>query len=159
MSAILLALCVIDILVYLMTYHLCQEYTNVADLTAETQMNKSAASLMAVTSENLAELHKIQHDINNQYAYMRAMLDTGDLAGLKNYLDELSSTFSEPIVPLVDCGNHTLDLILNMETSRPGVRGHAGRERRATPRTALQRTGFGKALHQRHRQRHRSLRI
>ena len=123
MSAILLALCVIDILVYLMTYHLCREYTNVADLTAETQMNKSAASLMAVTSENLAELHKIQHDINNQYAYMRAMLDTGDLAGLKNYLDELSSTFSEPIVPLVDCGNHTLDLILNMETSKARSQG------------------------------------
>lgn len=78
---------------------------------------------MAVTSENLAELHKIQHDINNQYAYMRAMLDTGDLAGLKNYLDELSSTFSEPIVPLVDCGNHALDLILNMETSKARSQG------------------------------------
>ena len=124
MAVILFALCLINTLCYLMSYALSREHTNVLSLTAENQMNKSAASLMAVTEENLAELHKIRHDIANQYAYMRALLDRGDYDGLRSYFDELTGTFSEPLVPMTDCGNYTLNLIFNMlgaKARRQGV--------------------------------------
>lgn len=125
MAVILFALCLINTLCYLMSYALSREHTNVLSLTAENQMNKSAASLMAVTEENLAELHKIRHDIANQYAYMRALLDREDYSGLRSYFEELTGTFSEPLVPMTDCGNYTLDLIFNMlgaKARRQGVK-------------------------------------
>lgn len=118
MSVLLLALFIIITACYFMTYHLSREYTMVLDLTAETQMNKSASALMAVTEEKLSEFHKIQHDIDNQYAYIRAMMDSGDYDGLRHYVDELTSTFAEPVVPLVDCGNHVMNLIFNMEVTK-----------------------------------------
>lgn len=114
MSVILPALYLLNMVCYLMTYQLSREYTSVIDLTAERQMDKSAASLMAVTEGNLAELHKIRHDIENQYSYMRAMIDSGDYSGLRGYIDELTGTFSKPLVPMLDCGNHTMNLIFNM---------------------------------------------
>lgn len=118
MSVILLALVVIDTVCYFMTYHLSREYTNVIHLTAENQMNKSAESLMAVTEENLAEIHKIRHDIQNQYVYMRTMLDSGDVDGLRGYFEELTSTFAVPLGSMVDYGNHTMNLIFHMENTK-----------------------------------------
>ena len=118
MSVILLALVVIDTVCYFMTYHLSREYTKVIHLTAENQMNKSAESLMAVTEENLAEIHKIRHDIQNQYVYMRTMLDSGDVEGLRNYFDELTSTFAAPLGSMEDYGNHTMNLIFHMENTK-----------------------------------------
>ncbi len=118
MSVILLALLIIDMVCYLMTYHMSREYTRVQDLTAENQMNKSAISLLAVTEENLAELRKIQHDIDNQYAYMQVMLDQGDYTGLGSYFEELTSTFADPLVPILDCGNHTMNLIFHIESTK-----------------------------------------
>ena len=118
MSVILLALFVVDTVCYFMTYHLSREYTNVINLTAENQMNKSAESLMAVTEENLTEMHKIRHDIQNQYVYMRTMLDSGDLDGLRSYFDELTSTFAAPLGSMEDYGNHTMNLIFHMESTK-----------------------------------------
>lgn len=118
MSLVLFALFIIIAACYFMSYHLSREYTMVLDLTAENQMNKSAQSLMAVTEENLAEFHKIQHDIQNQYTYIRFMMDSGDLEGLHRYVEEMTSTFSEPLVSALDCGNHTMNLIIHMESTK-----------------------------------------
>ena len=134
MSVILTALFLINGMCYLMTYHLSREYTGVMDLTAENQMNKSAASLMAVTEENLSELHKIRHDIQNQYAYMRALMDSGDLAGLRSYFDELTSSFARPLGAAEDYGNHAMNLIFHMEDTKARSQGVRLDIRAAVPR-------------------------
>ncbi len=118
MSVILLALFVVDIVCYYMICHLCQEYTSRINLSAENQMNKSAAALMALTEENLAELHRIRHDIQNQYVYMRTLLNMGDLEGMKQYFEELTSTFAEPLGAVEDFGNHAMNLIFSMEKAK-----------------------------------------
>ena len=133
MSVVLLALFVVNMVCYYMTYHLSREYTNVMKLTAENQMNKSAQSLMTVTEENLVELHKIRHDIKNQYAYMQAMLASGDIDGLRSYFEELTSTFTEPIGTIVDCGNHTMNLIFHMEGTKARKAGIVMDVKAATP--------------------------
>lgn len=133
MSVVLLALFVVDMVCYHMTYHLSREYANVMKLTAENHMNKSAQSLMAVTEENLAELHKIRHDILNQYAYMQAMLASGDVEGLRAYFEELTSTFTEPVANIVDCGNHTMNLIFHMEGTKARKSGIVMDIKAATP--------------------------
>lgn len=118
MSIILAALYAINTACYLMIYRISREETHVLDLSAENQMNKSAQALMAVTEQNLTELHKIKHDSENQYAYMRALLESGDYDGLREYFDELTGTFAEPLVPIVDCGNHALNVIFQMEGAK-----------------------------------------
>ena len=118
MSVVLFALFIIVAMCYFMSYHMSREYTMVMDLTAENQMNKSAESLMAVTEQNLEEFHKINHDIQNQYTYIRVLVEAGDHDGLCRYVEEMTSTFSEPLVSVLDCGNHVMNLIFNMVTTK-----------------------------------------
>ena len=118
MSVVMTALFLINLVSYQMIVRLSQEHTSVLELQAATQMNKSAASLMAVTESNLNELHKINHDIQNQYAYMRALLARKAYDELDDYFAELTGTFSEPLVPMVECGNRVLDIIFNMERAK-----------------------------------------
>ena len=118
MSVVMAMLFLIILVNYQMIFRLSQEHTSVLELQAATQMNKSAASLMAVTESNLNELHKINHDIQNQYAYMRALLARKAYDELDDYFAELTGTFSEPLVPMVECGNRVLDIIFNMERAK-----------------------------------------
>ncbi len=108
----------INFSVYIMTYHLTREQTKVLELTTDTEMNKGAKALIAVTEANLEEFHKINHDLKNQYAYMQVMLQKQDYEGLKKYFEELTSTFTDELVPVVDCGNHALNVIFNMELAK-----------------------------------------
>ena len=108
----------VNFTIYVMTFYLCREQARVLDLTTETQINKSAENLMAVTEANLEEYHKINHDIRNQHAYMLALIRKGDYEGLEKYFEELTGTFAESLAPVVDCGNHTLNVILNMELAK-----------------------------------------
>lgn len=117
-SIMLFGLFVIIFTCYFLSYHLSREYTQVLDLTAENQMNKSATALMAVTETNFSEFRKIQHDLKNQYSYIRVLMDCGDYDGLREYVDEMTSTFSTPLVSALDCGNHILNLIFNMELTK-----------------------------------------
>ena len=108
----------INFSVYIMTYHLTREQTRVLELTTNTEMNKGAEALIAVTEANLEEFHKINHDLKNQYAYMQVLLQKQDYEGLRNYFEELTSTFTDEMAPLVDCGNHALNVIFNMELAK-----------------------------------------
>ena len=108
----------INFSVYIMTYHLTREQTRVLELTTDSEMNKGAKALMSVTEANLEEFHKINHDLKNQYAYMQVMLQKQDYDGLKKYFEELTSTFSDELAPVVDCGNHVLNVIFNMELAK-----------------------------------------
>lgn len=108
----------INFSIYIMTYRLTKEQTRVLELTADTEMNKGAKALMAVTEANLEEFHKINHDLKNQYAYMQVLLQKQDYEGLKKYFEELTSTFTDELAPVVDCGNHALNVIFNMELAK-----------------------------------------
>ena len=118
MSITLFLLYWINLTIYLMTYHLTREQTKVLELTTDTQMNKGAVALMTVTEANLEEYHKINHDLQNQYAYMRVLLQNKDYEGLRQYFDELTSTFADSLAPVIDCGNHVMNVIFNMELAK-----------------------------------------
>ena len=118
MCGVMLTLYFRNTLGYLAIYRQCRDHSHVLDLEAAAQMDKSAQSLMAVTEGNLNELHKIKHDIQNQYTYMQAMLANKDYDALEDYLTEMTGTFAQPLVPFVECGNHAMDLIFNMEKAK-----------------------------------------
>ena len=133
MSLILLALYLINTIGYQMICRLSAEQTQVLELQARTQMDKSAASLLAVTENNLTELHTIKHDIQNQYAYMRMLLRNRSYDALEEYFAELTGSFSESVVPFVDCGSRVLDLIFNMEHAKAQELGVELRIKAAAP--------------------------
>ncbi len=135
MSIVLIVLYLINTVNYQMIFRLSREQTQVLKLEARTQMDKSASSMLAVTDSNLNELHKIKHDIQNQYAYMGMLLKNKSYDTLEAYFAELTGTFAESIVPFIDCGNRALDLIFNMEHAKVQEMGVAFDVKAAVPHT------------------------
>ncbi len=135
MSIVMIVLYLINTVNYQMIFRLSREQTQVLKLEARAQMDKSASSLLAVTDSNLNELHKIKHDIQNQYAYMGMLLKNKSYDTLESYFTELTGTFAESIVPFIDCGNRTLDLIFNMEHAKAQEMGVGFQVKAAVPHT------------------------
>lgn len=117
-TVFLAILYVLDLVCYLQTWSLSREQTNVLELTATAQMNKSAAQMLTVSEHNLNELRKIRHDLDNQYLYMQVLLRNRDYDGLNDYFTELLGSFAVPLVSYLDCGNRVLNAILNMENAK-----------------------------------------
>lgn len=118
MFIVLLFLYMINFLTYLMTCSLSKEHARVLELVTESQISKSAAQMLDVSENNLNELRKIRHDINNQYSYMNVMLQNEDYESLKSYFEEMVGSFAKPLVPIVDCGNRVLNVIMHMEQAK-----------------------------------------
>lgn len=117
MSIILILFLLIDTITYRMAWQISREQTQNLELQAERQLNESATQLLKMADHNLLELHKIKHDIRNQYAYMQILLRQKSYDDLENYFFELLGSFAEPLVATVECGNRVLDAILNMEAT------------------------------------------
>lgn len=115
MFIVLLFLYMIDFVAYMMTYALSGEHTKVLELMMESQVSKSAAQMLDISEYNLNELHKIRHDIDNQYSYMNVLLKNKDYGALEHYFEEMVGTFAKPLVPVWDCGNRVLNVIMYME--------------------------------------------
>ena len=118
MSVTLTVMYVTILVTYLMTYALSREQTHGLRLQAEAEINKASEQLMTVSQHNLEELRNLRHDINNQYSYMRILLNEGKIDELNEYFGELLGTFSDNIVQFIDCGNPVLNTILNMENAK-----------------------------------------
>ena len=117
MSIILILLFIIDAVTYRMAWQICREQNEILELQVEKQLNSSTKQLLTIADHNLLELHKIRHDIRNQYAYMQILLNNEQYDDLRNYYYELLGSFAEPLVSTVDCGNRVLDAIFNMENT------------------------------------------
>ena len=70
-----------------------------------------------MTEAMLHNLRSIRHDLKNQYAYMQILLNEKRYSELEEYFSELLSALPAPL-NLVDCGNHTVNTVLNMEFSK-----------------------------------------
>lgn len=117
-SFVCVALYVINAINYLMTYALCKEQKQVLQLSSEIQLKEGAGHLLAVSDHSLKELRNIKHNINNQYAYMRMLLQSKDYEGLEHYFDEVLGTFSKSFISYIDCGNRELNAIINLEKAK-----------------------------------------
>ena len=98
-------------------YALCREQQAIIDLQAEKQRFLSEQEQTRMTEAMLHNLRSIRHDLKNQYAYMQILLSEKRYTELEDYFSELLSALPAPL-NLVDCGNHTLNTVLNMEFSK-----------------------------------------
>ncbi|MBQ7182760.1 MAG: sensor histidine kinase [Clostridia bacterium] len=98
-------------------YNLCRWQKTVTDLQAEKQRYLSEKEQTRVTEAMLQSLRAIRHDLKNQYAYMRILLADKRYTELEQYFADLEEAMP-PQLNIVDCGNHTLNTVLNMEFSK-----------------------------------------
>lgn len=117
-TIILICLYLINLVTYFMVWLLSRERNSVLDLQIEKQKQKAMAELLAVSEHNFCELSEIRHDLKNQYAYMQRMLTEKKYDRLQEYFEEMTGTFAKPPYKVIDCGNQSLDSIINMEVAK-----------------------------------------
>lgn len=67
--------------------------------------------------ENLEALRRLRHELRNQYAIMKSLLDDGEYDKLQAYFAELGEKF-ESATDFFDCGNEALNAIFYIERER-----------------------------------------
>lgn len=95
-------------------YQMCREQTEILNLQAEHQRLISEKETMITTQTRIEELRSIRHDLKNQYAYMQILLEEGRYQELEAYFHQISGVIPSPL-SYIDCGNQTVNTILNME--------------------------------------------
>lgn len=117
-SIVIVAMLVINMVTYFMTYSTCRERERVLFYQAERQKSRSLEELLSLSESRLAELREVRHDVKNQYAYMQTMIEEGRYDDLKKYFEELVGTFSRPLGEMIESGNLFIDSALNLELSK-----------------------------------------
>ncbi len=98
-------------------YAMCQEQGEIIALQAEQQRLLAEQETMQMVDSNLEDLRCIRHDLRNQYAYMQILLHAKRYDELEKYFQQVSQNLPSRL-EFVDCGNQTMNTILNMEISK-----------------------------------------
>ncbi len=98
-------------------YAICKEQTEIVSLQAEHQRLLAEQETMKMVDSNLEDLRCIRHDLRNQYAYMQILLQEQRYGELGDYFRQVAQNLPTPL-KFVDCGNPTMNTILNMEISK-----------------------------------------
>ncbi len=98
-------------------YAMCREQTEVIALQAERQRLIAEQENMKMVQASLEDLRCVRHDLKNQYAYMQILLDSGRYSELSDYFRQVAENLPQGL-NYVDCGNTSMNTILNMEIGK-----------------------------------------
>ena len=96
---------------------LCREQNALLELQAEKQRLMAEREMTQMAEEKLEDLRCIRHDLKNQYSYMQILLSEKRYEELQQYFAKLSDNLPSQL-NLIDCGNHTINTVLNMELAK-----------------------------------------
>ncbi len=118
MSLVVAVLFIINIATYFIMYCLCRERERVLEYSVNTQKSQSLRELLTLNEQKLIELREVRHDVNNQYAYMKLLLEQNKYEELKCYFNEVTGTLAAPLFKSVNSGNAIIDSVLNLELAK-----------------------------------------
>jgi len=98
-------------------YTMCSEQRDILELQAEKQRFQTEREMTQLAQSTLDDLRCIRHDLKNQYSYMGILLQSKRYDELAEYFQKMKNNLPEQL-NLIDCGNHTMNTVLNMEFSR-----------------------------------------
>lgn len=98
-------------------YTMCAEQAEIISLQAERQRLVTERESLKMMESNLEDLRCLRHDLKNQYAYMQILLKEKRYGELDAYFRQVAENLP-PQLNYVDCGNRTMNTILNMEISK-----------------------------------------
>lgn len=74
-------------------------------------------TLAAINENNLRQMRKIRHEIQNRYAVMQVMLRNKQYDQMEVYFNEINNE-SSVVFSYVDTGNSAFDMVFNLELSK-----------------------------------------
>ena len=98
-------------------HSLCAEQSEILSLQAEKQRLIAEQESMKMVESNLEDLRCLRHDLKNQYAYMQILLQEKRFEELKEYFQQIAENLP-PQLNYIDCGNRSMNTILNMEIGK-----------------------------------------
>lgn len=96
---------------------LCREQSALLELQAEKQRFVAEREMAQMTESKLEDLRCIRHDLKNQYSYMQILLAEKRYEELERYFAKLSENLPTQL-SMIDCGNRTVNTVLNMEIAK-----------------------------------------
>ncbi|MFA6829123.1 MAG: GHKL domain-containing protein [Bacilli bacterium] len=117
-SAILL---IIDCLTYILFYITIRNYNHNLYYQAMELKVENIDNQIELASRKSEELHVIRHDIKNQFEYIDRLLKAKEYDKLNEYFNDLNEK-TRLAVDYIDCGNSTLNHVLNIIKSKTDVR-------------------------------------
>ena len=96
---------------------LCREQSALLELQTEKQRFEAEREMTRMTEKNLDDLRCIRHDLKNQYSYMQILLLEKRYDELQQYFAKLSENLPVQL-NMIDCGNRTMNTVLNMELTK-----------------------------------------
>lgn len=98
-------------------YTMCAEQAEIVSLQAERQRLLAEQESLKMMESNLEDLRCLRHDLKNQYSYMQILLKEKRFGELERYFQQVAENLP-PQLNYIDCGNRTMNTILNMEISK-----------------------------------------
>lgn len=92
------------------------------ELLAEKYAAKNDEVMIQMSQKNLDDMRAIRHDIKNQFAYMKLMLNSKQFDQLDKYFNSIEENIIEPL-SFIDCGNSNISAVLNLETAKANSQG------------------------------------
>lgn len=100
---------------------MCAEQSQLIDLQAERQRRHSEHEMLDWMDDNLDAMRCLRHDLKNQYAYMRILLQQGKYEDLQEYFSQMAENL--PFLQnYVECGNSDMNTLLNLMASKAKAR-------------------------------------
>lgn len=109
------------IIVYLMTYYLMMEEREKLFLEEEKREGEFNKVTSRLVESKLQDMRQIRHEIKNQFSYLSILLEGKRYDEMREYFSDIQSDFSS-IDAYVDCGNRTVNGIINMEIAKARLR-------------------------------------
>ena len=78
---------------------------------AEISMERASQKLLQMSEDNLKSLRAVKHELNNQCAYMKALIEAKEYEKLNVYFQNFTDVMFKKL-EYVDCGNFTVNAIL-----------------------------------------------
>ena len=96
---------------------ICAEQSEIISLQAERQRLLAEQESLKMMESTLEDLRCVRHDLKNQYAYMQILLKEKRYDELDQYFRQVAENLP-PQLNYIDCGNRSMNTILNMEISK-----------------------------------------
>lgn len=111
-----------QLVVYWGVLRLAREFRDKERLQAERHLMESRHEALRAYRESGESLRRLRHEVKNQYAYIRMLLERGDYVRAQEFFGEMSMR-SNPTFSRVNTGNELVDDIVNLEVSRARAAG------------------------------------
>ena len=121
-----------QIVVYWAVLRLAREFRDKERIQAERHLMESRYEALGVYRESGESLRRLRHEVKNQYAYIRMLLEQKDYRRAEEFFGEMSMR-ANPTFSWVSSGNDLVDDIVNLEVSKARAAGVEISSRIAVP--------------------------